>query len=110
MASDLLLLTFFLFRSFVGRNCDTTVGRVAHHIMYDVCHLLFQLVDKLLGIVLLMLNVAELLLPDACEFTTLQQLFANQVDEFYACRCRHQALSLSLDIVALEECLDDRGA
>ena len=110
MASDLLLLAFFLLGFFVGGDGDTTVGRIAHDIMDDISHLLFQLVDKLLGIVFLMLDIAQLLLPDTSQFTALQELLTDEVDEFDACGCGDEAFALALDIVALEKGLDDRGA
>ena len=78
--------------------------------MNDLCNLRLQFVDKLLGIVFLVLYVAQLLFPDTCQFAALQQFLANQVDQFDACRCGNQTFTLSLDIVAFEEGLDDGGS
>ena len=75
-----------------------------------LAHLGLEFFDELLGVVLLMLDVAQLLLPDACELTTLQELLPDQVDEFDARGGGNQALALALDVVALEEGLDDGGA
>ena len=53
----LFLLTFLLF--FLWRHDgDASVGGVGHHVTDNVGDLLFQLVDELAGIVLLVLDVA----------------------------------------------------
>ena len=57
-----------------------TVTVVAQHIVHNLGYLLLQFVDKLCGIVLLMLDVAQLFLPDTRQLATLQQLFMNGVD------------------------------
>ena len=57
-----------------------------------------------------MLNIAQLLLPDTRQLTTLKQLFADEVDKLYTCWCGNQALAFALDVVTLEQSLDDTSA
>ena len=56
------------------------VAIVAQHIVHNLGYLLLQFVDKLCGVVLLMLDVAQLLLPDTRQLATLHQFFMNGVD------------------------------
>ena len=70
--------------------------------MYDGGDLLLQLVDELLGIVLLGFDVAQLLFPDTRELTALEQFLADEVYEFDARGGGHKTLALTLDVVALE--------
>ena len=86
---------------------DATVGGVGHHLLDDIGDLLFQLVDKLCGIVLLVLDVTQFLFPDTCQLTALQQLLADEVDELDARRGGDESFAFAFDIAALEECLDD---
>ena len=72
-------------------------------------YLSLQFLDKLSGIVFLMLDVAQLLFPDTCQFTALQQFLVDEVDELDARWGGDEALAVALDIVALEEGLDDAG-
>ena len=87
-----------------------TVRAVAHHLLHNLRHLHLQLVNKLVGIILLVLNVAQLLFPDARQLRTLQQLFVDEVNQFYTRRSSHQVLALLADVVTLEQGLDDGGA
>ena len=57
-----------------------------------------------------MLDVAQLLLPDARQLTTGEELLLDHVDEFYPRWGGHQVLALPADVVALEERLDDSRA
>ena len=86
---------------------DATVGGVGHHLLDDIGDLLFQLVDKLCGIVLLVLDVTQFLFPDTCQLTALEQFLADEVDEFDARRGGDESFAFAFDIAALEECLDD---
>ena len=70
--------------------------------MDDVGHLLLQFVDKLLGIVFLVFDVAKLLLPDTRQLTALQQFLADQVDELDASGGGDETFLVAFDIVALE--------
>ena len=53
----------------LGGNGHSTIGIIAQHIVNDVAYLLFQFADELLRVVGFVLNVAQILLPDAREFT-----------------------------------------
>ena len=75
--------------------------------MHDIRHLLLQFVDKLLRVVFLRFNIAQLLLPDTRQLAAFQQVLANQVNQFDTCRRGYQTLALTTDIVALEQRLDD---
>ena len=95
---------------FVGQYGDAAVGGVGHHLVDNLRDLGFQLFYELLCVVLLVLDVAEFLLPDARQFAAFQEFLADEVDEFYARRCGDKALAVAAYVVALEERLDDTGA
>ena len=57
---------------------NSAVGGVSHYLVNDFRHLRFQLLDKLLCIVFAMLNVAQFLLPNACQFAAFQQFLADK--------------------------------
>ena len=88
---------------FVGQYGDAAVRRVGHHFVDNLGDLGFQLFYELLCVVLLVLDVAELLLPDARQFAAFQEFLADEVDEFYARRCGDEALAVAAYVVALEE-------
>ena len=81
-----------------------------HHLINDVGYLGLEFFDELLGIVCLVLNVAQLLLPDARQLAALEQFLVYEVYEFNACRGGHQTFLVALDIMALKKSLDDAGA
>ena len=56
-----------------------------------------------------MFDVAQFLLPDTCQLTTLQQFLADEVDKFNARGGGDEAFLVAFDIVALEEGLNDAG-
>jgi hypothetical protein len=90
-------------------NGDAAVGGIAHDVIHNFCDLLFQFVDKLLRIILLVLNIAQFLFPDTCELTTFEQFLANQVYEFDSRGSSNQSFALALDVVALEKRLEAKG-
>ena len=62
-------LCFLLFQIIISGDGYAAVGCVRQHSIHNFCHLLFQLADKLLGIICVMLNIAQFFLPDACQLT-----------------------------------------
>jgi len=56
----------------ISEDGDAAVACIVHHLVDDVGHLLLQLLDKLLGIVGLVLDVTQLLLPDTRQLAALQ--------------------------------------
>ena len=54
-----------------------------------------------------MLDLAQLVFPDAREFRTLEEFLLDQPDEGYACGSGFQTLALQTDVAALVERLDD---
>ena len=102
----LLFLLLCLFGFFLY-NSDTTVSRVAHDVVHNVGYLLLQFVNEQPCVVLAMLNVAQLFLPDASQFTTLQQIFTNEVNQFNARVGGYQTFALATYVVTFEECLYD---
>ena len=54
-----------------------------------------------------MLDLAQLVFPDAREFRTLEEFFLNQPDEGNACGSGFQTLALQTDVAALVERLDN---
>ena len=85
------------------------VAAVVHHIRHDFGYLFLQLADKLCRVVFMMLNVAQLLLPDTRQLSAGEQTFVYGVDELRARGRGHQVLALPADIVTLEQGLDDTG-
>ena len=93
----------------IGQQGYAAVGGVAHDVVDNVGHLLLQFGNELGWVVGFVLYVAQLLLPDTCQFTTLEQFLVNEVDEFNAGRGCHESLAFALDVVALEQGFDDAG-
>ena len=56
-----------------------------------------------------MLYVAQLLLPDTRQLTTLKQLLAYKVYQFNTRWRGYQSFALALYVVALKQSLDDAG-
>ena len=83
------------------------VGVFTHDIVDDGSDLLLQFLYEQCCIILLMLDVTEFLFPDACEFTTLQQLFLDGINEFYTRLRGNQILPLTTDIMSFEERFDN---
>lgn len=71
---------------FVTHYCYVTVAVVGQNVVHYRGDLLFQFVDKLSGVIFLVLNVAQFLLPYTREFAALEQFFLDGVNEFYARR------------------------
>lgn len=80
-----LLLRLFL-HVFVTHYCYVTVAVVGQNVVDYRGDLFFQFVDKLSGVIFLVLNVAQFLLPYTREFAALEQFFLDGVNEFYARR------------------------
>lgn len=80
-----LLLRLFL-HVFVTHYCYVTVAVVGQNVVHYRGDLLFQFVDKLSGVIFLVFNVAQFLLPYTREFAALEQFFLDGVNEFYARR------------------------
>ena len=76
----------------------------------DLRHLFLQLANELGGLIFVGFDVAQLLLPDACQLGALEQILVDEVDELDARGRSHEALALLSYIMALEERLDDGGA
>ena len=91
-------------------TCYLPVAVVVQYVLHDLCHLLFQPVDEKLRRVFMVLDVAELLLPDTREFTTGEQLFVNCINELDTRGGSHEILTLSADLMSLEQGLNDAGA
>ena len=65
MQGDLLLFRRLDFLKLsIGEDGNTTIAGVDHHVVHNLSHLLLQFVDKLFGIVFLVLDIAQFLLPD----------------------------------------------
>ena len=93
---------FYLLQFCIGEYCYPPVRVVGHHFVHDFRHLGLQLVDKLFGVVFLVLNVAQLLFPDTRQLAAFQQFFTNQVDEFDTSRRGDESLAVALDVMAFE--------
>ena len=81
-----LLSCYFLFQVFLGGNSDVPVAVVAQHLVHNLRNLLLELIDKLRCIVFLMLDVAQLFLPNTCQLTAFEQFFTNDPNQFDARR------------------------
>ena len=105
-------MCFFLFlvQFRIGHNGDSAVTGVTQHLDDNLTDLSFQFFNKLSSVISLMLDIAQLLFPDAGEFATLQQFFLDGVDQFDACGGGQQVLPFPTDIAALEKGLDNAGA
>lgn len=71
---------------FVTHYCYVTVAVVGQNVVDYRGDLFFQFVDKLSGVIFLVFNVAQFLLPYTREFAALEQFFLDGVNEFYARR------------------------
>ena len=81
LANEIVLCRRFLSGCFflqilIGSDGHAAVAAVGHHLADNLRHLLLQRVDELSGVVFLMLDVAQLLLPDAGQLAALQQFLA----------------------------------
>ena len=85
LGSFLLTCLFCLLRFFCNDG-DVAGTIVAQHVIDNLSDLLFQFLDELPCIVFLVFDVAELLFPDASEFTTLKQFLFDGIDELDARR------------------------
>ena len=95
LGCSLCLGRFHLLQVGIGKHCHATIARIRHHLLYDFRYLGLQFLDELLGIVCLMFDVAQFLLPDTRQFTAFQQFLMDEVDEFDACRGGDEALPIS---------------
>ena len=93
----------------VGEYGDTTITGISHDFLDNLRHLTLQFFDKLHGVVLLVLDIAQLLLPDTRQLTTLQQFLTDKVDQFDTRWSGDEPFAIALDVMALEEGLDDAG-
>ena len=78
--------------------------------MHYLRDLLLQAVDELGGLVFFPLYISQFLLPNARKLATLQEVFLDDVDKFYACRRGHQVLAFPPDVMPLEERLYNGSA
>ena len=101
-----LLLGLFL-QVVVGCYGYAAVAVVGQHLVHYCCDLLLQLVDELPCVVFLVLNVAQLFLPDARQFAAFKQLFLDYSDEFDARRRGNYALAFAPYVVSFEQSFDD---
>ena len=75
----------------------------------DVGDHLFEFGDEGLCIILLLFNFTKFLLPDTCEFSTLEEFFVDDADEFHTCRSGNEAFAFLADVVTFEKGFDDGG-
>ena len=81
----------------------TAVGIVAQHGVHELGNHLLEFCHKLLRTVGVVLDLAQLVFPDAREFRTLEEFLLDQPDEGYACGSGFQTLALQTDVAALVE-------
>ena len=86
-------------------NFQFPVAVVSQHLVYYLRNLLLQFVDESAGIILLVLYVAQLLLPQSCKLRRFQQFLVYYVNQGGAGGGCHYALALTLDVVAFEQSL-----
>ena len=83
-----------------GRR-HVAVTIIHHHRGDDFRHHLFQFVKELSGFVFMLLDFTEFFLPDACQFSTFQQVFMDEADEFDARGRGFETFANLFNIVAL---------
>ena len=80
---------------------------VAEHGEDDIGDHLLQLVEEGACLVLVTLYLSQLLLPSACQLSTLEQVLVDDADEFVARRGGVERRAFAADVVSADECLDD---
>ena len=111
----ILCLLFGLFarrlflQVFLCGDGDITIGMVVPNGIDNFRYHLFQFLHEVLGIVCATLYFTKFLFPTTCELGTFEQFLVDDANELNACWCGKNALALSTNISALEECLDDGG-